>query len=180
MNELILAWVKMMAQKNRAKIGTSEDDLKELHDLLWKEMDGAARIPKPFPDVIFNKYWSDSWNKKRTELSPEKFKTPEDYYLLYALHFRAAMSEALTQTLYEVQSQAKEKQPEQSDPYLSQLSEREREVYRLVTEGQDRQGIADDLKLTASAIDAHIQHISEKLGLKPTKSAKKLREWLKN
>lgn len=171
MNELILAWVKMMAQKNRAKIRASENDLEELSKLLWREVSDGRKLPAPFPEVIFSKHQSDSWNKKRTELSPEKFKTPEDYYLFYALHFRAAMSEALTRTLYEVQSQAKEKQPEKP---TDTLSPENREIARLLAGGRNRQEIARATGRSESEIKRRLYILSKLWGIERTSEIARL------
>ncbi|MEZ4617729.1 MAG: LuxR C-terminal-related transcriptional regulator [Caldilineaceae bacterium] len=63
---------------------------------------------------------------------------------------------------------------------LSKLSEQEKNIFELVRAGKNRQDIADDLAIAVNTVDAHIQHISEKLcTTRVTKSIPQLRKWLK-
>jgi two-component system, NarL family, response regulator NreC len=48
------------------------------------------------------------------------------------------------------------------------LSDREREILRLIADGQSNQQIADQLAITPSTVQTHRAHILEKLGLKTT------------
>lgn len=48
------------------------------------------------------------------------------------------------------------------------LSEREREILRLIADGSSNQQIAEQLSITASTVQTHRLHILEKLGLRKT------------
>ncbi|PSB11539.1 hypothetical protein C7B62_05240 [Pleurocapsa sp. CCALA 161] len=48
---------------------------------------------------------------------------------------------------------------------LPQLSDREREVLKLMSEGQTNQGIAEKLSLSESTVEFHINNIFSKLGV---------------
>ncbi|MGE5140236.1 MAG: response regulator transcription factor, partial [Rudaea sp.] len=48
------------------------------------------------------------------------------------------------------------------------LSEREREILKLIADGASNQQIAERLSITASTVQTHRAHILEKLGLRTT------------
>jgi DNA-binding NarL/FixJ family response regulator len=54
-----------------------------------------------------------------------------------------------------------------SDP-LAALTNRERDVLRLMAEGRTNQGIADELRITLNTVGTHVQHVFDKLGLPDT------------
>jgi DNA-binding NarL/FixJ family response regulator len=51
---------------------------------------------------------------------------------------------------------------------LDELSEREREVLRLMAEGRSNQGIGEHLFLSPRTVESHVASIFAKLGLQPT------------
>lgn len=51
---------------------------------------------------------------------------------------------------------------------LERLSEREREVMRLMAEGRSNNGISQQLHLTAKTVESHVSAVFLKLGLHPT------------
>jgi DNA-binding NarL/FixJ family response regulator len=53
------------------------------------------------------------------------------------------------------------------DP-LAPLTNRERDVLRLMAEGRTNHGIADELKITLNTVSTHVQHVFDKLGLPDT------------
>ena len=50
---------------------------------------------------------------------------------------------------------------------VDELSPREREVMTLMAEGRSNGGIAAELVITVAAVERHVTHIFEKLGLRP-------------
>jgi DNA-binding NarL/FixJ family response regulator len=56
------------------------------------------------------------------------------------------------------------------DAELRQLTDRERDVLRLVAEGRSNRSIAELLCLTDKTVETHIRHVFQKLGLAPTDS----------
>ena len=52
------------------------------------------------------------------------------------------------------------------DPRIATLSEREREVLRLVAQGQTNKEIAESLVISAATARNHVSHILEKLGMR--------------
>lgn len=54
--------------------------------------------------------------------------------------------------------------PRKSGP-LDELTEREREVLELIAEGRSNLGIAEQLVVTVGAVEHHVTHIFDKLGL---------------
>ena len=60
---------------------------------------------------------------------------------------------------------------------VTQLSERELEVLRLLTLGEPNQQIADELYLALNTVKKHVTHIFEKLGVtNRTEAAARARE----
>jgi DNA-binding NarL/FixJ family response regulator len=58
---------------------------------------------------------------------------------------------------------ASERSAAASTPLLNELTSRELEVLRLLTQGETNQDIADDLHITRATIKVHLQHIIAKL-----------------
>jgi serine/threonine-protein kinase len=56
------------------------------------------------------------------------------------------------------------KRPRPDGP-LAELTERERQVLKLMAEGRSNQGICDRLVLSLKTVEAHVKHIFAKLGL---------------
>jgi DNA-binding NarL/FixJ family response regulator len=54
------------------------------------------------------------------------------------------------------------------DSPLETLTEREREVMKLIAEGRSNRGIADDLVITVAAVERHVTNIFAKLNLHAT------------
>lgn len=52
-----------------------------------------------------------------------------------------------------------------ADPQGSELSDREREVLRLLVAGASNKGVAQQLHLSENTVKAHISHIFNKLGV---------------
>jgi DNA-binding NarL/FixJ family response regulator len=55
--------------------------------------------------------------------------------------------------------------PRDSGP-LDELTPREREVMALIAEGRSNSGIAAELNVTVAAVERHVTHIFDKLGLR--------------
>ena len=70
-----------------------------------------------------------------------------------------AVTAGVTDRLVELAGQAE-------DPRIAPLSEREREVLRLVAQGQTNKEIAESLVISAATARNHVSHILEKLGMR--------------
>lgn len=51
---------------------------------------------------------------------------------------------------------------------LDRLTQREREVLRLMAEGSSNLGIADHLHVSVKTVETHVAHVFEKLGIEPS------------
>ena len=75
-----------------------------------------------------------------------------------------AVTREVTERLVELSQQS-------DDPRIADLTEREREVLRLIARGRTNKEIADDLVISPATARNHVSHILEKLGMRSRSEA---------
>jgi RNA polymerase sigma factor (sigma-70 family) len=77
--------------------------------------------------------------------------------------FRTMMAEAIHAASLEAAADAAADQKPLSESALSELTDREREVLELLSQGHTNRQIADQLGITANTVKKHVDHILQKL-----------------